>query len=53
MEGLCWRVGNGLSIDPYADKWIPFHGGARSLEVNNTATGAMSVCELIDFNSGH
>lgn len=53
MEGLCWRVGNGLSINPYADKWIPSHDGARSLDVENDTAGVMNVSELIDFESGH
>lgn len=52
-EGICWRVGNGLSIDPFEDKWIPMNGGARNLEQNAAISEMMKVSELIKYDLGH
>ena len=52
MEGLCWQVGNELSIDAYVDKWIPMQGAARSLDYNNATAKLTRVSDLIDFNIG-
>lgn len=52
-EGLCWRVGNGVSINPFTDKWIPAQGGTRSLVHHNSADKLLQVSNLINLDEGH
>ena len=52
MKGLAWRVGNGLSINPWTDKWITGTGVARGLSNDAADDNLLRVSDLIDFNQG-
>ena len=53
MEGLVWRVGNELSINPLSDKWIIVNGVARGLNSSVANDNLLRVSALINFNNGH
>lgn len=51
-EGLCWRVGNGLSINVHEDPWIVKNGVATPLLNDDDDPSFLRVAHLIDFTRG-
>ena len=47
-KGICWRVGDGASIRPLRDKWIPNHPSNMVLFPPNEEQWEWRVLDLID-----
>lgn len=53
LEGLCWRVGNGWSINALQDKWVLVDGHMQAPVARNHPPYDMMVGELIDQELMH
>lgn len=52
LDGMKWRVGNGLSIKVWEDSWMPGEGSHLVPTPMEDSDVNMRVSELIDFNEG-